>query len=163
MPKNMTAIVANFDKVLGYLKEFPRFSSRYLWAKDKAIEGNPDVIWGLVDDIWHWHFNKISVHDPAMKQSVEMRTSTSQPNIMLGTKPTLRTSSSSKLGPRVGSGPAKMQDYLKNGESTGLRSSSSQPKQQPEPQRTNSTQHLQNKHSFKPLQHPTNRANDIQS
>ena len=31
-PKNMTAISANYDKVLGYLKEFPRFSSRYLWA-----------------------------------------------------------------------------------------------------------------------------------
>ena len=61
----MTAITANFEKVLGYLKEFPRFSSRYLWAKEKAIEGNPDVIWGLVDDIWHWHFNKISVTDPA--------------------------------------------------------------------------------------------------
>ena len=31
-PKNMTAISANYDKVLGYLKDFPRFSSRYLWA-----------------------------------------------------------------------------------------------------------------------------------
>ena len=31
-PKNMTAINANFDKVLTYLKDFPRFSSRYLWS-----------------------------------------------------------------------------------------------------------------------------------
>ena len=31
-PKNMTAINANFEKVLGYLKDFPRFSSRYLWS-----------------------------------------------------------------------------------------------------------------------------------
>ena len=67
-PKNLTAITANFDKVLGYVKQFPRFSSRYLWAKDKAIEGNADVIWGFIDDIWHWHFNKISLHDPAHKQ-----------------------------------------------------------------------------------------------
>ena len=59
-PKNMTAINANFDKVLSYLKDFPRFSSRYLWSQQKAIEGNSDVIWGLLDDIWHWHFNKIS-------------------------------------------------------------------------------------------------------
>ena len=65
-PKNMTAISANYDKVLGYLKQFPRFSSRYLWAQGKAIEGNPDVIWGLLDDIWHWHHNKISVNDPAL-------------------------------------------------------------------------------------------------
>ena len=36
-PKNMTAINANYDKILGYLKEFPRFSSRYLWSQSKAI------------------------------------------------------------------------------------------------------------------------------
>ena len=70
MPKNMTAITANYEKVLGHLKEFPRFSSRYLWAQEKAIEGNSDVIWGLLDDVWHWHFNKISVHDPANRVSV---------------------------------------------------------------------------------------------
>ena len=39
-PKNMTAISANFDKVLGYLKDFPRFSSRHLWSQQRAIEGN---------------------------------------------------------------------------------------------------------------------------
>lgn len=64
-PKNMTAINANFEKVLGYFKEFPRFSSRYLWSQQKVIEGNTDVVWGLLDDIWHWHFNKISANDPA--------------------------------------------------------------------------------------------------
>jgi len=53
---------------LGFLKEFPRFSSRYLWAQNKVIEGESDVIWGLLDDIWHWHFNKISVHDPAHQE-----------------------------------------------------------------------------------------------
>mmetsp|Transcript_15313 Transcript_15313/g.19371 ORF Transcript_15313/g.19371 Transcript_15313/m.19371 type:complete len:80 (-) Transcript_15313:116-355(-) len=61
----MTAISANFDKVLGHLKQFPRFSSRYLWAAEKVIQGDADVTWGLLDDIWHWHFNKISAHDPA--------------------------------------------------------------------------------------------------
>ena len=76
-PKNMAAISANFDKVLGYLKEFPRFSSRYLWAQSKAIEGNSDVIWGLLDDIWHWHFNKISVYDPAANQDLKMMRSSS--------------------------------------------------------------------------------------
>ena len=65
----MTAISANFEKVLSYLKQFPRFSSRYLWAQCRMIEGNSDVIWGLLDDIWHWHFNKVSVHDPAANRS----------------------------------------------------------------------------------------------
>lgn len=36
-PKNFTAIVANFDKSFGYLREFPRFSSRYLWAQELVI------------------------------------------------------------------------------------------------------------------------------
>ena len=63
-PKNLTGINANLDKVLTYLKGFPRFSSRYLWAQSKIVEGNPDVIWGFLDDIWHWYHNKISEHDP---------------------------------------------------------------------------------------------------
>ena len=33
-PTSVTAISANFDKVMSYLKEFPRFSSRYLWAQN---------------------------------------------------------------------------------------------------------------------------------
>lgn len=74
-PKNMTAIAANFEKVLTYLKQFPRFSSRYLWAHDKVIEGNSDVIWGLLDDTWHWHFNKLSAHDPANTETRMIRSS----------------------------------------------------------------------------------------
>jgi len=31
-PTSITAISANFDKIMSYLREFPRFSSRYLWA-----------------------------------------------------------------------------------------------------------------------------------
>ena len=31
-PKNLSVITANFDKAFSYLREFPRFSSRYLWA-----------------------------------------------------------------------------------------------------------------------------------
>lgn len=31
-PKNMTAIVANMNKVMEYFRSFPRFSARYLWA-----------------------------------------------------------------------------------------------------------------------------------
>jgi len=61
----LTAINANFDKVFGYLREFPRFSSRYLWAQKLAVDGDADLIWGVIDDIWHWHFNKISPNDPA--------------------------------------------------------------------------------------------------
>ena len=63
-PKNVTHIVTNFNRVLDYFRSFPRFCSRYLWAQRYLIEGSSDVVWGLLDDIWHWHFNKISPYDP---------------------------------------------------------------------------------------------------
>lgn len=66
-PETTTAINSNFDKILGYLREFPRFSSRYLWATNKIInEGDEDVIWGFLDDIWYWHNGKTSPFDPAV-------------------------------------------------------------------------------------------------
>ena len=64
-PNSMTAINANYEKTMNYLREFPRFSSRYLWSQSKLIEGNEAVIWGFLDDIWHWTHNKTSPHDPA--------------------------------------------------------------------------------------------------
>lgn len=28
------------------------------------IEGNNDIIWGFLDDLWHWYKSKISPYDP---------------------------------------------------------------------------------------------------
>ena len=74
-PVNMAQINSNFDKVMGYLKEFPRFSSRYLWSQQKIIDGDSDVIWGFFDDIWYWKHGKISPYDPAasIEQSLSTR------------------------------------------------------------------------------------------
>jgi hypothetical protein len=66
-PKNVTSILSNFNKILEYLRAFPKFCPRYLWAQQLFIEGNVDTIWGMLDDIWHWHFNKISPYDPTNK------------------------------------------------------------------------------------------------
>jgi len=63
-PKNLTHILTNFNRCLDYFRSFPRFCPRYLWAHRYLMDGNSDVIWGLLDDIWHWHFNKISPYDP---------------------------------------------------------------------------------------------------
>jgi hypothetical protein len=62
-PKNITWITANFAKVLGYLRGFPKMNSRYLWAENLMMEGDPDVIWGFIDDVWYWTSNKISPFD----------------------------------------------------------------------------------------------------
>jgi len=64
---NMSQIQANFMKIMGYFKDFPRFCSRYLWSQQEIINGNEDVIWGFFDDIWHWNHKKISPYDPAAK------------------------------------------------------------------------------------------------
>lgn len=50
---------------MSFLKEFPRFSSRFLWSQKKLINGEQDIIWGFFDDIWYWSNGKISPFDPA--------------------------------------------------------------------------------------------------
>ena len=75
------------------------------------------MIWGLLDDIWHWHNNKISVYDPAnnrVKSSND--TKQSLDTMMAKTNTTkLRASSSSLKPDSIGMGPPKMSDYLRNG------------------------------------------------
>jgi len=62
-PRNITCITANYAKVMGYLRKFPKMNARYLWAENFMMEGNSDVIWGFIEDIWHWSNNKISPSD----------------------------------------------------------------------------------------------------
>jgi hypothetical protein len=62
-PKNITSINANFLKVLTHLRTFPKMNARYLWAENLMMEGNNEVIWGFIDDIWFWNNNKISPND----------------------------------------------------------------------------------------------------
>ena len=64
-PKNTTTILANLTKVFEYFRTFPRFCPRYLWTERQVALGNSDLLWGLLDDMWHWHFNKISPFDPS--------------------------------------------------------------------------------------------------
>lgn len=62
-PKNITCITANFAKVLGYLRKYPKMNARYLWAENMMMDGNNEVIWGFLDDVWYWKNNKISPYD----------------------------------------------------------------------------------------------------
>ncbi|CAI2358904.1 unnamed protein product [Moneuplotes crassus] len=66
-PKNVSSINANYAKVLGYLREFPKMNSRYLWSENLMMEGNNDVIWGFIEDIWYWKQNKISPSDQSKR------------------------------------------------------------------------------------------------
>lgn len=75
-PSSYAQINSNFDKIMAYLKEFPRFSSRFLWSSQQLINGQEDVIWGFLDDIWYWHHGKISPHDPTASESKQLETKT---------------------------------------------------------------------------------------
>ena len=68
-PKNVTHILSNFNRVLDYFRSFPRFCPRYLWGHRHLMDGNGDVVWGLLEDVWHWHFNKISPYDPGHEKN----------------------------------------------------------------------------------------------
>ena len=52
------------------MSSFPRFNSRYLWAKEHLIKGEADVTWGFLDDIWYWTNNKTSPFDPVVASGV---------------------------------------------------------------------------------------------
>jgi hypothetical protein len=45
---------ANYLKVFHYLRGFERMNPRYMWAESLLIEGNFNVFWGLILDIYFW-------------------------------------------------------------------------------------------------------------
>lgn len=38
-------------------------NSRYLWDCKQIMEGQSDIIWGLLDDVWYFYHNKVSPND----------------------------------------------------------------------------------------------------
>lgn len=73
-PKNITCITANFDKVLSYLRKYPKMNARYLWAEKLMMEGNSDVIWGFIEDIWYLKHNKISPNEASKTRNSKSKT-----------------------------------------------------------------------------------------
>jgi hypothetical protein len=57
-------VEAAYKKVLTYLSRFERMNPRYLLSSAELAEGNnEDLFWGLLDDIYNLHHNKISKYD----------------------------------------------------------------------------------------------------
>lgn len=67
-PKNVTHVLANYQKVMSHLKQFEKMNSWYLFSEDQMMNGDSDTIWGFLDDIWHLKNNKFSKHDTAAPQ-----------------------------------------------------------------------------------------------
>lgn len=66
-PKSSTAILANLRICFRHLQNKEKINSRYLWAEKFVFEGNEDVIWGILDDIWHFYSGKLP-HSMARNQ-----------------------------------------------------------------------------------------------
>ena len=65
--KSRSQVNSNYLKVLEYLRSFEKANPRYLQAQEYLIEGNEEVFWGFLDDIWHLYNKKISPFDPRYK------------------------------------------------------------------------------------------------
>ncbi|EAR85796.2 hypothetical protein TTHERM_00312780 (macronuclear) [Tetrahymena thermophila SB210] len=62
--KNMSQIRANYTKLFYYLRKFEKMNPRYLFnSEEYLMEGNSDIFWGLLDDIWHLFHSKQSPFD----------------------------------------------------------------------------------------------------
>ena len=46
-----------------YLRKIEKFNPRYLYSKDYLKEGNHNVFWGFLNDLWCYYHNKVSPYD----------------------------------------------------------------------------------------------------
>ncbi len=61
--KKSSYINANYSKVMKHLRKIEKVNPRYLYAEKQLKEGNHDVFWGFLDDLWSYYHNKISAYD----------------------------------------------------------------------------------------------------
>jgi len=45
-------------------------NARYLFSEDKMIEGDENIIWGFLNDLWMWRFNKSNGIEDSKKEIV---------------------------------------------------------------------------------------------
>jgi len=58
--KKHSYINANYKKIFKYLRKIEKFNPRYLYASDYLKEGNHNVFWGFMFDLWCFYHNKVS-------------------------------------------------------------------------------------------------------
>jgi len=73
-PKSQTVVFANVKKCLEHLREYEKMNPRYLWSVQDIVDGNADIIWGLLADIWNLYHNK----SLRLNSKVKQRTSSKE-------------------------------------------------------------------------------------
>ncbi|KAL4504379.1 hypothetical protein ABPG72_009825 [Tetrahymena utriculariae] len=72
--KNSSQVNVNFNKAFSFMRQQQKLNPRYLWCIDFLKDGNPNIFWGLIDDLWHWSHQKISPYDSRFKQNQQRLT-----------------------------------------------------------------------------------------
>lgn len=63
--KNISQIRANYNKLFSYIRKFEKMNPRYLfYSEEYLMEGDADIFWGFLDDLWHLFHNRQSPNDP---------------------------------------------------------------------------------------------------
>ncbi|EAR96330.2 hypothetical protein TTHERM_00188990 (macronuclear) [Tetrahymena thermophila SB210] len=76
--KNSSQVNVNFNKAFSFMRQQQKLNPRYLWCIDFLKDGNPNIFWGLIDDLWHWSHQKISPYDSRFKQNQQRLTAEQQ-------------------------------------------------------------------------------------
>lgn len=73
--RNATEIRTNFRRVFRYLRTKERMNPRFLdhqQAESLLIEGDQNIFWAFLDDIWHLYHAKISPFDSREKKTTSI-------------------------------------------------------------------------------------------
>jgi hypothetical protein len=77
-PKSQTVVFANVKKCLEHLREYEKMNPRYLWSIQDIVDGNAEIIWGLLTDIWNLYHNKsLSLSSKVKKKVVSKEVASS--------------------------------------------------------------------------------------
>jgi len=58
MTKNPTEVLANINKCMEHLRRQEKISMEFLYSEGSIMEGDSDVIWGLLNDMWRFYSGK---------------------------------------------------------------------------------------------------------
>lgn len=60
-PRSRAAMISNVNRALQQFREVKNLSPRYLWSVEEIVSHDPDVIWGLLEDLKNVEFALDSV------------------------------------------------------------------------------------------------------
>eukprot|EP00743_Colponemidia_sp_Colp-15_P013000 GILK01014960.1.p1 GENE.GILK01014960.1~~GILK01014960.1.p1 ORF type:complete len:790 (+),score=123.52 GILK01014960.1:179-2371(+) len=54
-PTSVASVIANINKVMRVLRSKLEMNPRYLWSTEAVMSGSPEVVWGLLEDLYNYY------------------------------------------------------------------------------------------------------------